>query len=148
MANSTLLTLLLVVLFVDGIGFLGQIAVNNVGLTSTASFGGGTAGILESYKTNGTYVIDPSNPQLDLTSEGAKVQATGNVISDTFSSALQWIKNKTSAGWNYFVMAISGPVPYIENMGLPSQFIFIIGAIWYALTVFLFVAFTIGRTWV
>lgn len=148
MANSALLSMLLFVIFIDAAFFLGEISMNNIGLGNSTHIGADNAGIFEQYNKGG-YVLNDTSPENYLSPQVNQVQSTGNVITDTFSSVLSWIGTTTNAGWNFFINVISGPVPYINSIGfLPIEFKFIVGGIWYALTIFLFVAFTIGRTWV
>jgi hypothetical protein len=91
-----------------------------------------------------------TNPENDLPTQ-SEVQTTGNPISDTYRDITNWFKGTTSTiskGMSYFGGLLAGPVPYVQAMNLPIEFTFVISSLWYGLTLFLIVAFTIGRTWI
>ena len=140
MANSALLTMLITVLLVDAFCFMGQAAITSIN-PDAAIFDATGGGMLLQY-TNQT---DPSS---DFPTQ-SETTTTGNVISDTYRDITTWFKKAgttVTKGFSYASGLVQGPVPYVQAMNLGTSFNFVVGAIWYGLSLFLLVAFTIGRT--
>ena len=68
---------------------------------------------------------------------------TGNLFTDTFSSMKKWFGEST--GVNYIFSILAAPYNMVKSINLPNAFTFAIGTLWYAITLFLIVAFIWGR---
>lgn len=148
MANSTLTGLLIIVLMVDALGFMGQQAMAETGLTNGSTIIG-DAGILERVN-GGNYTVNNTDPSNYLPGTTPGISTTGNIISDTYNDLRNWFTKTSTAignGWDILISLLAGPYPYIASMGLPQSFSFVIGALWFILTITLIVAFIAGRTW-
>jgi hypothetical protein len=64
-----------------------------------------------------------------------------NFLTDNFKTASGWL----SAG-KRFLTFVGGPTQYVKLIGAPVEIVFAIGSLWYGLTIFLLVAFLLGRT--
>ncbi len=92
----------------------------------------------------GDPVIDTDQLTEDLPAgEGSVSPTTGNLFTDTFSSIKRWFSQ--SKGVRYITGIISAPYDLLKSMGLPNEFSFAIGSLWYGITFFLVVAFFWGR---
>ena len=96
-------------------------------------------------KTGGTGdpVLDTDKIKTDLPSgEGAISPETGAFYTDTFSSKRAWWTK--IPGLEYLYNVASAPYNILKAVGLPNDFVFAIGGLWYAVTFFLIVAFFWG----
>lgn len=93
--------------------------------------------------TNNTHILDTSDPSAKLPNQGSQVQiSSGNIFTDTFSAAVNWFTQST--GLHYLYDILSAPVNILKAIGVPAEFSFAIGAMWYLFTLFLIVAFVLG----
>ena len=146
MANSTLLTMVILILCIDAVGFLGQVSMDKMDLGGGIQTGA-DGGILKTYNS-GNYTINNSDPGSYLTGNNPSVGTSGNIIADTYNDLINWFKSTANAGWTLIMSLFGGPYPYLVRMGLPNEFTFAVGAIWLILSIILAVAFIAGRTWV
>ncbi len=132
---------LVIVLAINVMLFMGQaaaIGMNPDGVTFYDS-----AGSLISDFENGNYTT-PNNPDELLPSAESSVNPeTGNIFTDTFSASRSWILETTGLG--YLVNLLGAPAQFLYSVGLPAAFSWAIGALWYAFSLFLLVAFILGR---
>ena len=148
MANSTLTGLLIIVLLVDAICFLGQVALADTGLTNSTNLGV-DAGVLEKLN-GGSYSLNSTDPNAYLPGSNPGISTNGNIISDTYNDLKIWFSKASStvnAGFDILLSLLAGPYPYFVSIGLPQSVNFVVGAVWYLLTIMLIVAFVAGRTW-
>ena len=145
-------TALLIILCMDGFLFMGQMAVADI----TIEMGGGGAGnqtIFYHYENSfiskfdkGNYTISTNKSMDELLGTDASVDPeTGNIFTDTFAKVKNWFTG-IGAGIGIFLEVLGGPYRFVVMTGAPQWFSYTIGAIWYGLTIFLFVAFIAGRT--
>jgi hypothetical protein len=139
MGNIT--TGLVIVLAINVMLFLGQAAATDLNPTGTNIYDG--SGSLISDFEGGNYTM-PSDPASFLPSGESSVNPeTGNIFTDTFSTSRSWMLEKT--GLSYLLNMLSAPAQFMYSIGLPAQFSWAIGSIWYAITLFLIAAFILGR---
>lgn len=139
---------LAIVLSINALLFLGQVAaleMNPEGPVQFYNCQGSILGQLETGSCAGpTYILNDTNPSNLLPSQGSQIQiSNGNIFTDTFSAAISWLTQTT--GLNYLYQIVSAPSNFLKALGLPQQFSFAIGALWYGFTFFLIVAYIMGR---
>jgi len=142
MANIKIIGALIIVLAMDLFLFYGQTATASIA-DADASYNGNT--FLQDNQTwvdsfGNNHVVNPDSMSLP---EQNQITAGDESISytDGISVTNSWIKTTGQ----YFVRITGGPVNYIKFLGLPQEFSFGFGALWYGLTIFLVVAFILGR---
>lgn len=91
-----------------------------------------------------SYTLNTSaiNQQLP-SAEGSISPTTGNLFTDTFSSIKDWLGDKL--GLNYARSILSAPYQILQSMGLPLEFVYAIGTLWYGMSLIILVAFIWGR---
>lgn len=138
---------LAVVLAVNAMLFLGQIAALEMN-PDGPQFYNCEGSILGSFEASdcvgGVYVLNDADPASQLPSQGGEITVdSGNVFTDTFSAAVSWFTEST--GLNYLYNILAAPSNFLKALGLPSEFAFAIGAMWYGFTLLTIVAFALGR---
>lgn len=145
---TTLTNALIVVLAVNVMLFLGQAAMIEINPTAPQFINceGTPLGSLEATgcTTPGSYVLNSSNPASMLPSGETSVSPeTGVLFTDPFTAFKTWLL--TSLGLSYLVAIVAAPYNFLTALGLPQAFIFAIGTLWYGVTLFLIIAFALGR---
>lgn len=144
---SNLTNALIIVLCINLMLFFGQIAVTAINPEGPQFFNceGSLIGSVEQGGCTGsTYILDDTDPANRLPSGETSVSPeTGNIFTDAFTAAKTWMLD--SLGLSYVVNILSAPMNILEAIGLPQAFAFGVGAMWYLMTLFLLVAFLIGR---
>jgi len=144
MGNLT--TALSFVLILNVLMFLVQAAILDLNPDATNFFTneGTLLSNFDANNNNGTYVLDTEGVADHLpTAEGSVSPTTGNLFTDMFSSMKTWFAETT--GLSYLMGIVSAPYNLLKSMNLPNAFVFAIGSLWYALTLFLLIAFFWGR---
>lgn len=100
------------------------------------------------YNTEGTLLEamatdNNTNPMEDLPSSQNIEVSNGNVFTDVFNNILSWMKS--APGISYIYSIASSPYNLLKATGLPDTIVGVLGTLWYALTIFLIVAFLWGR---
>jgi len=145
MAKIYLVTLLLIVLSIDMFLFLGQLGVAAANPDTTTSLIGSQGAFIEKYNTGTT-----SNPivrganESGLPEQNLVVGTSTDLFTDIFNVLKGFFKT-IGDGANYLFQIVSGPVNYIKILHLPDPVAFAIGAFWYSLSLFIFIAFITGR---
>lgn len=144
---SNLTTALIVVMSINLMLFLGQAAVLNINPEGPHFFDckGSMIGSLDQNGCNGqSYVLNDTDPANRLPSGVSSVSPeTGNIFTDPFTTLKSWFLD--TLGLRYLVQLLSAPMNFLSAIGLPNAFAFAVGALWYGITLFLIVAFLIGR---
>lgn len=143
MANSLSIGgALLLILAIDAIFFLGQTAIVNINPDSTLTYI--SAHEISVYDA-GNRTISTSNSLNNLPSGNPTVDAgsDGGLFVDVFTAI--WNFLGTIPGLNILFTILSGFTPFLAAIGLPPEFVFAVGAVWYGTTFFLLVAFITGR---
>lgn len=138
---------LAVVLAVNVLLWLGQVAVLELNPEGPSYYNckDSMIGSLEASNCQGAaYVVDDANPANLLPSEGGEIEVdSGNVFTDTFSAALKWLTD--GLGLKYVYNILAAPANFLKALGLPSEFSFAIGVMWYGFTLFILVSYILGR---
>jgi hypothetical protein len=145
--DESLLTALLVVMGVNVFLWLGQFAALELN-PEGPQFYNCQDSLLGSVEASGctgtTYVLDDTNPAGSLPSGGGEIEVeSGNVFTDTFSAATNWLTEST--GLRYLYNILAAPSNFLKAIGVPDAFAFAVGAMWYVVTFLLLVAFVLGR---
>ena len=139
MGNNT--TALVIMLSINVMLFLGQAAALSMNSDGVVFYN--NDGTLISDFDNGNYTI-PNNPDDLLPSGESSVNPeTGNIFTDTFSASRSWILETTGLG--YLVNLLGAPAQFLYAIGVPAAFAWAVGALWYGVTLFVIVAFILGR---
>jgi hypothetical protein len=139
MGNNT--TALVIVLSINVMLFLGQAASLSLNPAGTKYYN--NAGTLISDFDNGNYTV-PNDPNNLIPSGESSVNAeTGNIFTDTFTTARSWILEKTGLG--YLVNLLGAPANFLKAIGLPDVFAWGVGSMWYGVTLFFIVSWIMGR---
>ena len=142
---SNLTTALVIMLSINVVFILAQASITEINPDGGTIFYNHSGSMLSSLSVgNDTYLLDDTNPGDKLPSGETSVSPeTGNVYTDTFTTSRSWLLEKTGLG--YVLNLLSAPYNILKSMGLPSIFSFAIGGLWYGMTLFLIVAFILGR---
>lgn len=132
---------LLIVLAIDAVLFMGQEAIHSINPDSQLKFLVSPA--IGAYNA-GNYTLNQAAPVNNLPSGNPSIgPGDGNLFVDTFTAVWNWISS--IPGLNVLFAVLGGPTAYLQELQLPLEFIFAVGAVWYGTTFFLFVAFITGR---
>lgn len=143
MSNSDgLTTALLIVMAVNVMLFLGQIAVLEINPEGNKFFNYSDS-MLSSYDS-GDYVINDTdvNSQLPGLVTGVDPEQ-GSFWTDPIGTLKSWLLQSTGIGYLWSI--VTAPANFLKALGLPAAFSFSIGALWYALTLFLIISWVMGR---
>jgi hypothetical protein len=141
-SGNPLIMALLIILSIDVVFFLAQESLSNINPSGTQF---STEHLINAYGDN--YSINPNGVSLELPdTEGSINPETGNIFTDSFIAIKTWFSDST--GLSYLKNFVGAPVTFL-NAILPDEeyktFIFSITALWYGLTLFVIIAFAIGR---
>lgn len=144
---SNLTSALVIVMMVNVVLFLGQMAVNEIS-SDGPQFTQCEGSLLGAFDVNNcatsNYSLDDSDPADKLpTGESSVAPDTGNIFTDIFTSARSWVLD--SLGLKYVVGILSAPSNFLKALGVPPAFAFAIGALWYGVTLFLLISWIMGR---
>lgn len=136
---------LVFVIILNALMMLSQAAMLDINPDGSVVYTG-EGSIIESFDSNpsGDPVLDTDTIQDRLPSGEASVSpTTGNVFTDIFSSIKGWIGDHT--GLTYVFNIVSAPYSILKLTHLPTEFVYIVGSLWYGITFFLLIAFFWGR---
>jgi len=137
MGNLTIA--LVFVLIMNVLMFLTQASILELEPTGTQFYN--TEGtLLDAMASNNTLDTNPIN---ELPSSQNIEVSNGNVFTDVFNNILSWMKS--APGISYIYSIASSPYNLLKATGLPDTIVGVLGTFWYALTIFLIVAFLWGR---
>jgi hypothetical protein len=137
--STNLISGLMLMLVMSGVFMMVNLSVNEYTEGSTY----GDTGLLDSYgnRTSGT-LNEFGEDTLPETEQSVSPE-TGNVFTDLFRTAKNWVLKTTGA--QYVIDFLTAPVDLLRSMGLGNQLIFIIGALWYGVFVFLIISWLFNR---
>jgi len=135
-----LLASLIILLCIDIMLVLGNVSMEKINPSSSNQFMNYDQSLISQYDTGG-YTLNSSSASHYLPETDETISGTGNIFTDTFKSAKSW--------WSIskiFSPLLFGPVVYFESIGLPIEIVFSLGILWFLTTLFLIVAFILGRS--
>jgi len=143
MANLTIA--LVFVLVVNALLILCSTAVDDINPGSL--FYNMDGSCIDSFNAGGTddpYLDSEGIPDYYPESEGSVEPTSGEgFFTDLFGSIKNWAVSLPGISHVYCI--VMSPYNMLKLMNLPEMFNFVIGALWYGLTIFLIVAFFWGR---
>lgn len=137
--SSSLMTGIMIMLVISGLLTMVNLAVNNYNPDSTF----GNNNMLDRYGNKDAGTLNSFNNDYLPESEDSVSPETGNVFTDMFRTAKSWILKTTGA--QYVIDYLQAPIILLKSMNLPTQLIWIIGAMWYGVFVFLIVSWLLNR---
>ena len=142
--------ILAIVLSINGVLFIAQGSITNLqeelGTPSTIFFNGSGSLICDFEKSNCTgsnYVLDNDDPIKQLPDAKNIETEEGGLFSDIFSTIKDWITGVPGVG--FLINIVSAPGIFIYMLGLPDLVSMILATIWYLFTLFILVAWMLGR---
>lgn len=139
-----------IVLAINGMLFLGQASITNIGQEMGAPVGtfydvsGSIICRAESGNCEGDlFILDDTNPTAMFPENQPIESGEGGFFTDMFASIRNFFSN--TLGLGYVVDILKAPNTFLKMMGLPTEVSFAITAMWYLLTLFLLLAFMWGR---
>lgn len=139
---GTITQALTIVLAINLMLWFGQIAVTELNPSSTQFFN--NEGSLINKYNAGNYTLDDDTINQLPSSESSVSVTTGNIFTDAWTSVKGWFLDST--GLSYILNVLSAPMSFLRAISLPQEFAFGLGAMWYAITLFLVIAFIRGDT--
>lgn len=142
---SNLTTALTIILAINVMFIVGQIAVNEIAEEEFIFYNCEGSIHSELGTCNGTYALNTGD-SVNLLPSGESTsvdEETGSVFTDAFTGIKTWLLE--SLGLKYVVQILSTPYDIMIAIGLPSSFAFAVGGLWYGVTLFLLLAFLFGR---
>ena len=141
---------LLLVLCIDGFLFMGQMAITDISIEMGEGTGNQTvffnyANSFISKFDKGNYTINTNSSNTELVGTESSVNPeTGNIFTDTFAKVKSFFVG-ISSGMAFFFEILAGPYRYLVMLHVPAWFSYSFGAIWYGITLLLFVLLIAGR---
>ena len=133
---------LTIVLAINLLLWFGQIAVHELNPEGNAFFN--TAGSLINNYDAGNYTLEDDPLSQLPTGDSSVSVTTGNIFTDAWTTVKGWFLDST--GLSYILNVLSAPMSFLSALKLPTEFAFGLGAMWYAITLFLVIAFIRGDT--
>lgn len=132
---------MIVILSISLVIFIGNLAINEINPEADSLI---SSTILSSYGNETTFTTNTYNSS-DLPDASQSADAdTGNVFTDLFNTAKNWLIQSTGA--RYVIDFVTAPYTLLANIqGLPPVIAFAIGTAWYGLIIFLFVSWIFNR---
>jgi hypothetical protein len=142
--TENITTYLIIVLCVNLFLFAGQLAVNDINPDplSRPTFFSATGSIYSSIDA-GNYTLYADASDYLPTGVNSVSPESGTTYTDDFSTASSWLIEKTGVG--YILGMLSAPYNFLKALNLPDAFVFMLGTLWYGITLFLLVGFLLGR---
>jgi hypothetical protein len=137
-------SVLLIILAIDMMLMLGQVAVNEMTTDGTQYYN--TSGALLGTEDQGNYTlseITDISSILPTTQEAVTSGTEGNIFVETFKNIRNWFLDTT--GLSYIIMFINAVPNFLKAIGFPPILVFSLGALWHIMTIFLAVSYIWGR---
>lgn len=140
MGNLT--TALIIVMAINVIMFLTQAAMLDINSEGNQFFNY-SGSMLSNYGGEDQVLNDTNvNNQLPDLVQGVSPDS-GSFFTDPIGSIQAWLLDSTGIGYLWSI--VTAPANFLKALGLPGAFSFSIGALWYALTLFLIISWVMGR---
>lgn len=147
MGELNLESALLIILCIDAFLVAGQFAVTAINPDSHLNFfSQHNSTLIEDFNAgNYTDPVLNQNNSFDKLPTAVNPLSTdlSSIISDPISTAINWFANIPGIGLIFKILG--APIVYMSVLGLPFEFVFLMGAIWYGITLFLLFKLIVGR---
>lgn len=150
MGNEKLVLTLMIILAVDVLLMLSQVAVTEISNTYDTggpNFFDESSSFISRFDQGNYTVVTNSSGIIPDTSDSVSTE-TGNIFTDSARSIKSWFDKATGpviTGWDYFTSFLTGPTKYLAIAGAPTIFVFTFGAFWYGLTLLLIILLIFNR---
>lgn len=141
MANST--TALMFVIFLNVLMFVSQISMDKIAEGEGTHFYNCSGRLIDSFGDCTQYTINTNPDEALPSSAGTVAPTTGNIFTDVFNNILSYLKN--IPGVNFLYNIIKAPYSLMQSIGLPAEISFILGSLWYIISLFIVISFLWGR---
>lgn len=132
----------LIVIGINVMLWLGQFAMLEVNPTATNFLD--EKGNLFGKVDSGNYELNETDPYGMLPKGKSAIDPdTGNIFTDIFNSIKDWFADNTGA--RYLIAIISAPYNFLKAMHLPQEFVFVVGTMWYLVTILIGILMIWGR---
>jgi hypothetical protein len=135
-------TWLIFVVVLDAFLFMGQLAVNEINPAGAPQFFDLGKSITASQDA-GNYTLSDDVLGKLPEGEGAVSPVTGNIFTDVFTSMTSWFKSVPGVG--YITAYVNAFPSFLNSLGLPPLFVFIIGSMWHTINIFAIILLIWGR---
>jgi hypothetical protein len=138
--STNLLSGLVIFLVISGVLGMANLAVKNYNADATFADGDN---VLDQYgnRTAGT-INEFSGDDLPESEDSVSAE-TGNVFTDLFRTAKNWILN--TAGAQYVIGILGAPAQLLNGMNLPTSVVWFIATMWYGIFIFLIISWLLNR---
>lgn len=131
---------LVFVLLLNGLFFWSQLAVNDINPNGPQFFNYNGSDI-QQYDQGG-YSL-PTDPTTALPTTVASISATtGNVFTDPWTTIQGWFLSVP--GVKYLIAIVNTLPNYLKALGLPVEFAYTVGYMWYVFSIFIVIMFIRG----
>jgi hypothetical protein len=148
--DNFLPTALAIVLCINVMLFTAQLSILNVGIEEGLSPGtfynaqGSLLCKMDGNNCSGTeYVLNDTDPTGLYPDNEPIDSGDGNFFTDMFGSIKTFFSD--TLGLGYIMDILSAPTTILKMIGLPSEISFALGALWYAFSLLIILAFFWGR---
>ena len=135
---------LLIVLSIDVFLILLQIAVLSINHLGASHFYNYQGSAISNYDSGSNYTLDLGSTTNRLPDAAGVTASDTNIFTDAWNTIKGWLLDVPGVG--YLLQIISGPSSFLKMLNFPAELSFALGALWYGLTLFLIVAWGLGRT--
>ena len=138
--SSNLLSGLIIFVVVSGILGMANLGVKHY--NDESSFADGD-NVLDQYGNRGNWTIREFSGDDLPESEDSVSAETGNVFTDLFRTAKNWVLN--TAGAQYVIGILGAPVMLLSGMNLPAGVVWFVATMWYGIFAFLIISWLLNR---
>ena len=139
--STNLLNGLVIFLVFSGVLGMANLAVKNY--NDEATFADSSDEALDAYGNRSAWTVREFSGDELPESEDSVSQETGNVFTDLFRTAKNWILKTTGA--QYVINILGAPVQLLSGMNLPTMVIWFISTAWYGVFIFLIMSWLLNR---
>ena len=140
-SSNKLVFVLVMILAIDLVFLLAQHSINDLNPGGVTVFDYGNSMIKDF--DHGNQTINRSKAGFSLPEAEDSISEEGGTFADLFKTGRSWFLDVT--GLTYLLNFLSAPVVFLALLGLPSLVVFGVGAFWWGTTLFILIAFLLGR---
>lgn len=133
---------LAVILAINMFFFLGQTAITEINPEGQTFFNYEDS-MLGDFDM-GNYTLDEDVSGKFPQSESNVNPTTGNIFTDPFGTIKTWLFDNTAV--KYLTGIVNAVPNFLKSLGLPPQIVWVLGAFWHGLTLFILIGWSLGRT--
>lgn len=144
MSSSTgnLTTLLIVMLTIDLMFLLSNVAIDNLNPSGQDYFRYNESFL--SSVDSGNYNLNQSAYSSVIPQTESGITTEGNLFTDVFRTVKSWF-GSVETTISYFIRFLGGPVFYLNDINAPRILVYAIGSFWYLISLWLLISYLFGR---